>query len=635
MEVKDANALLNEDLETLERKIMLIGTADRERFKEFMSRLKVIQNSTIGMSKSEFDTAKFSIIDDLTKLQVDFDSYMDGSEMNDTMTKQVSGKSKIKTHKIGLYISIVEDFKKLDEIDIEKLRSLRQKWDEEKQDDYLDYQPIEQSIVEEALSDAFLEYQIKHIQTYGSLPQEKLQEFTTPEEYKLSIREKLLELSDKDDVDAKTKLDIEKYLLEENLETLLKDENFFKVLTQKDKVDTEKNVDKVLEDKKTQKEEQSNLPAVIPEEKTKHQYLYCTIKKKGLFGKEKEKTIKVKIKDGSTYLPGKYKDKIISVVIPEGIEKLTNYSFTNCINLEKVSLPSTLTEIGFQAFQGCMSLTDIEFPERLSKIEREAFLNCENLENINLHSGITILGDYAFQNTGIREIDLTKGDSENLGSKLEIGIGTFSGCKKLEKVKLSERLAFIPDQLFNGCIALKEVKFAKGLRGIGEEAFKNCSLISEMMDIPETVTEIGRACFEGCANLTKFKMPTFLKYMGKAVFDHEKIFQRFVLPKQLMNVQILENLNTNEETEMEMPEDAKGYLYEKLGLKAGDKIKYNELKLMIADKSAQEKVMEVERIRKSKMTRVGNSYRYNVSYETPTVKITSVKPQEDIEEPEV
>lgn len=108
METKDANGILNEDLEALERKIMLIGT-DSEKYKEFLNRLKAIQNSTLGMTRSDFNDAKFSVINDLTKLQFDFDSYMDGTEPNDTMTKSVSGKTKIKTHKINLYTLIVED----------------------------------------------------------------------------------------------------------------------------------------------------------------------------------------------------------------------------------------------------------------------------------------------------------------------------------------------------------------------------------------------------------------------------------------------------------------------------------------------------------------------------------------------
>ena len=83
------------------------------------------------------------------------------------------------------------------------------------------------------------------------------------------------------------------------------------------------------------------------------------------------------------------------------------------------------------------------------------------------------------------------------------------------------------------------------------------------MDIPDSVTEIGSYTFNGCPNLNKFKMPTFLKYMSGVAFDSDKKFDKFVLPKQLMNVEILERLRINEDTIFDVPEDAKGYLYEK------------------------------------------------------------------------
>ena len=634
MEVKDANAILNEDLEALERKIMLIGTSDREKYNEFMNRLKAIQNSTIGMSKSDFDSAKYSIINDLTKLQFDFNSYMDGTETNDTMTTPVSGKSKIKSHKINLFIAIVEDLKKLDEIDIEKLRALRGKWDEEKQDEYLDYQPIEQSIVEEAISDAFLEYQIKYVQKHSNLPQEKLQEFTTPEEYKASIQDKLLDLASDENIDAKTKLDIEKYLKISDLENLLKEENFWKVLTQKDRIFTEKSIDKVLEEKDIVQKNSENLPMVIADKKSKHQYMYCTIKRKGFFGKEKEKTVKVKIVNGFTHIPNRYKDKVISVLIPEGIEQLSSYSFQDCINLERVSLPSTLMEIGEKAFQGCMSLTDIELPRNTTKIGKYAFSNCVYLENINFHSNITSIGDYAFENTAISNLDFTKDEPVVPESILGIGKGAFLCCRNLENVTLSQRTTYLADEMFKNCTLLKNVHFAKNLRVIGEDVFRNCISLVDMMDIPESVTEIGGRSFYGCTNLRNFKMPTFLKYMSGVAFDNNKKFEKFVLPKQLMNVEILERLNVNEDTIFDVPEDAKGYLYEKMGITAGEKLKFSDLKLKIAEKAAQEKVLEVERISTTRMKRVGKNYRMVTRYEDPIIEITSVTPQGNHEEPD-
>ena len=155
-----------------------------------------------------------------------------------------------------------------------------------------------------------------------------------------------------------------------------------------------------------------------------------------------------------------------------------------------------------------------------------------------------------------------------------------------------------------------------------------------MMDIPESVTEIGYDAFKGCTNLRKFKMPTFLKYLSATAFDSDKKFDKFVLPKQLMNVEILERLRINEDTIFDVPEDAKGYLYEKLGISAGEKIKYTDLKLKLAEKAAQEKVMEVEMIRETKMKRFGKNYRMVSHYEEPVIEITSVTPQDNHEEPD-
>lgn len=629
METNDANGILNNDLEELERKIRLIGTSDPERYKEFMDRLKDIQNSTLGMTRSDFGDAKYSVINVLTKLQFDFDSYMDGTEASDTMTKPVAGKTKIKRHQINLYTSIVEDLKKFDEIDIEKIRMLRQKWDEEKLDEYLDYLPIEMSIVEEAISDAFLEYQIKYIRMHGNMPQEKVLDYTSNEEYKARIREKLLERANDEYVDAQSKLDIEKYLEEDDLQILLKDDNFWRILTKKDVSFTKMSIDKVLKDTDTKNTETSNLPAVIDDGKSKKQYVHCIAKKKGLFGKEKEKQVKFKIKNGIIYIPERYKDKIISAVVPEGVSKISVFAFEGLSALEKISLPSTLTEIGKNAFKDCISLTEVELPDALKKIGESAFSGCENLEKVNLHPGITSIGDYGFENTAIRELDFTKGEPEVPESKLSLGIGAFKGCQNLEKVKLSKRTTQLHDQLFMDCTSLKEVIYAEGLKTIGSSVYKNCTSLTEMMNIPETVYDIDSFCFENCIKLKKFKMPTFLKY--PIMFDKFKMFDRFVLPKQLMNVKILERLNLHDECLLEVPEDAKGYLYEKLGLNPGDKVSYNAMKLILAEKEARETKIEPERT--TKMQRTGGRLRMKTVVANPP-EIISVDKKEGQDGPE-
>ena len=631
----DANAMLNEELEALEKKIMLIGTADIEKFKEFMDRLKAIQSSTIGMSKKDFDNVKFSIIQNLTKLQFDFNSYMDGTETTDIGTKQVSGKSKIKSYRIGLYTSIVNDFKKIDEIDIEKLRSLKEKWNEEKQDDYLNYLPIEQSLVEEAMADAFLTYQIKYVQKNGKLPQEKYQEFTTIEEYTSSIKKELLKVATSNTVDEKTKLDIEKYLMVENLDSSLKEEKLWKILSQKDNVF----IDKAIDEKKDEKAdktiaivaENQSLVSKTPSflqmiiNKLKPKYLDCTIKTKGFLGlgEEKEKQVKIKLKTGprltdfESLLPRRYNEKITSVVVPEGVKELRTHAFCDCINLKKVVLPSTLTKIGYSAFSGCKSLTDINLPSTITEIDEFAFCDCESLTTLNLPDNLTSINDTIFSgcynlekikfpsqlqeimpmalaNLGIKEVDLS-----HVKHHLTIYHSAFARCDKLETVKLPESMTRIRDNIFFNCTSLKNIEFSKDLKSIHDSAFKNCISLTEMMNLPDTVTEIYDSAFEGCSKLKQFKMPAYLRDVSEIAFDSNHKFDRFILPKQLMNINVFKRLQIDDDSIFELPEDAKGFAYDSLGLSVGEKISFSDFKKAISPNTQNKKSRSKNRRKES------------------------------------
>lgn len=63
-----------------------------------------------------------------------------------------------------------------------------------------------------------------------------------------------------------------------------------------------------------------------------------------------------------TYVPNYYlvgSDKVIDVVIPEGIEFIGKSAYRNCRNLQSLTLPKTLSEINDEAFKGCDRLVSI------------------------------------------------------------------------------------------------------------------------------------------------------------------------------------------------------------------------------------------------------------------------------------
>ena len=106
------------------------------------------------------------------------------------------------------------------------------------------------------------------------------------------------------------------------------------------------------------------------------------------------------------------------VVVEEGVKKVGDYAFTEDIELEEVSLPSTLTEIGEAAFSGCRGIrsislprnlrvigsrafdgctfTEIVLPENLTTIGERAFFGCYNLMSLTIPKSVTTIGEYAF-----------------------------------------------------------------------------------------------------------------------------------------------------------------------------------------------------------------------------------------------
>ena len=89
----------------------------------------------------------------------------------------------------------------------------------------------------------------------------------------------------------------------------------------------------------------------------------------------------------NSYGWNEYKDKINKIIVGEGITALGSYAFSNCGTYEKVSdlfvsLPSTLTYIGYNSFSQCKNLTNIFIPGNVVNVSKAAFLNCVHLSKI-------------------------------------------------------------------------------------------------------------------------------------------------------------------------------------------------------------------------------------------------------------
>lgn len=72
------------------------------------------------------------------------------------------------------------------------------------------------------------------------------------------------------------------------------------------------------------------------------------------------------------------------------------YGFEECANLTSVSIPDSVTKIGYAAFQNCTGLTSVSISNGATEIQGSAFEGCTGLTNVSLPDSLSILGSSAF-----------------------------------------------------------------------------------------------------------------------------------------------------------------------------------------------------------------------------------------------
>ena len=193
---------------------------------------------------------------------------------------------------------------------------------------------------------------------------------------------------------------------------------------------------------------------------------------------------------------------ITSVEIADGLETIGQEAFSNCEQLSRLSLPSTLITIESSAFNNCRRLAGITIPASVKTIGSNALSGCYNLETIEVADG-----NEAYESLGSNVIIERKTKTLLLGCKnstipdgvLAIGALAFNNCQ-IEKIQFPETVKSIGDYAFASCRYLTEVILPEGLDSIAYGAFSNCELL-ETIEFPTTMKYFGEEAFDNCHNL--------------------------------------------------------------------------------------------------------------------------------------
>lgn len=194
------------------------------------------------------------------------------------------------------------------------------------------------------------------------------------------------------------------------------------------------------------------------------------------------------------------------LVIPEGIVSIAGGTFKDNNYIKTISFPSTLREIGAQAFLNCKNITTIELPANIVSLGKACFYGCKNLSKV-------VIPD----------------------SLIDLETNTFYSCSNLTEVTFGEKLSSIGEKAFYDCKILKDIKLGGNVRRIHSEAFSGCSMLSSI-ELPDTIEEIGREAFENCASLEKITIPRGIHRLNKMTFSGCSKLAQIQLPDSIEEI---------------------------------------------------------------------------------------------------
>ena len=233
-------------------------------------------------------------------------------------------------------------------------------------------------------------------------------------------------------------------------------------------------------------------------------------------------------------------EKVVDLVIPEGITELLvaafqscqsiqtatlpqsvtslagGWAFANCYNLKSINIPEGVTSIGEASFFDCHSLGSITIPENVANIGPNAFFGCNNLTSVTINSN-TITS----QSTSMSNLGTTFGTQVKefiFGNNItNIGDYLCESCKNMTSVAIPEGVTSIGRAAFGGCSGLTSVTIPESVTSIGFDAFDGCSGLTSII-IPESVTSIGDYAFCNCSGLTSITIPENVTSIGDNAF---------------------------------------------------------------------------------------------------------------------
>ncbi|MBQ6741312.1 MAG: leucine-rich repeat domain-containing protein [Bacteroidales bacterium] len=208
-----------------------------------------------------------------------------------------------------------------------------------------------------------------------------------------------------------------------------------------------------------------------------------------------------------------------SLAIPEGVTAIGTYAFSKALSLSGLRLPSTLTTLGYGAFNYCANLQYVTFNEGLQTIDTNAFYNCRNLRAIRIPASVNHIAKYAFwgnfraasvvvdrENPVYRSYELDWGGvPHSLNAIIERSTGTL--VRGFAGSVIPSTVTTLYENSFGGIRSLQSLDIPASVTAIGKSTFENCNRLATVRCFAHVAPELGEEAFSGQHVATTLYVP--------------------------------------------------------------------------------------------------------------------------------
>lgn len=249
-------------------------------------------------------------------------------------------------------------------------------------------------------------------------------------------------------------------------------------------------------------------------------------------------------------------------------------AFKDCYILTSITIPNSITTIGWNAFENCYKLKSISIPNSVTEIGRGAFFECKNLVSITIFNVAIKIGDYAFSNCkNLKQIiipnKVTEGEIEDFKNRNKLAI---SKNINIKYSTYEESVSVIDSEITNIKENSNEEK-----NEIKENVATPCN-----MEFTGEINEIEKELFRKLHNARKKATETFMQedFRGfwRSVIDKYPESAHFVY-------ELLQNADDANATNVEILIDKNYLIFKHNGT---EQFSISEVKFSISDETESE-----------------------------------------------